>query len=278
MIKILITGANGFVGGSLVKKLILDPNIKVIPYYRHSNLNDIKKIKPDYIIHCAAEIYKEELMINSNILLTYKLLEICKNIPIKNFVYIGSSSEYGRKNHPIKESDILEPETLYEGTKACGTMLTKVYGKSYGFNTSIVRPFSVYGPGEAEKKLIPHLYKLFVNNQPAKIKPGVHDWIYIDDFIEGIKQTMLLNTIPGEIYHFGTGIQYSNLDVLNIFSTLFNKNIKYTITNDISSSAGVDSECWVADISKVKKVLEWKPQYTLKEGIKKYIEYKNGIN
>ena len=269
--KIIITGANGFVGSSLVKNL--SNTFEVIPFTRKNNIKDIPNIKPDYIIHCAAEIYNKDLMFESNVILTHKLLEISKNIHLKHFIYIGSSSEYGRKLSPISENEILKPDNMYEGTKACGSLLTRIYGKTYGFLTSIVRPFSLYGPNEPKHKFIPHLYNLFSNNLEAHIKKGVHDWIHIDDFIEGIKTVMFNNKENGDFFHFGTGIQSTNLDVFKIFCTLFNKNIKYTLTENINTSAGIDSTCWVADITKVKNHFNWKPKYSLQEGIKNYIEW-----
>ena len=269
--KVIITGANGFLGSSLVN--FLSKEFEVIPYTRKDNIDNIPKLKPDYIIHCAAEIYNKDLMFESNIILTYKLLEIAKNLSLKNFIYIGSSSEYGRKIKPISEEDILKPDTMYEGTKSCGTLLTRVYGKTYQFMTSIVRPFSLYGINEPNRKFIPYLYNVFSNNLSINIKNGVHDWIYIDDFIEGIKKVMLQNNSIGEIFHFGTGIQHTNLEVFNIFSEIFNKKIKYSLVDNISTSAGIDSECWVADISKANKILNWYPTYNLKKGIQKYINY-----
>lgn len=277
MDKVLITGSNGFVGLSLIKKL--NKEFEVIEFTRKNSLEEIESIQPEYIIHCAAEIYKESLMLESNVILTYKLLEICKSLKsLKHFIYIGSSSEYGRKVSPMSELDILEPDSIYEGTKACGSILTRIYGKTYKFLTSVVRPFSLYGPNEQERKFIPKLYSLFMNDSKVNIKNGVHDWIHIDDFTDGVKLVMLKNKNSGEIFNFGTSIQSTNVEVFNIMTELLNKTIEYDLVEDINGPAGIDSNCWIADITKVTDVFDWTPKYTLKQGMQNYINYKKNGN
>ena len=276
--KVLITGARGFLGSSLIEKL--EKDFEVIHFNRGDGIAKIINSKPNYLIHCAAEIYKDDLMFDSNIILTYELLRVLKDLPnMKNFVYIGSSSEYGRKLNPIKEDDNLEPDTMYEGTKACGSLLTRVYGKTYNINTSIARPFSLYGENEQSHKFFSHLYNCFVNDIEVKLVPGVHDWIHIDDFVDGVVDVMLNNKNIGEAFHFGNGIQYTNLEVFEMFCKIFNKHIKYTLVeNHNGNSAGVDSDSWVADISKVKEKLNWYPKYSLEDGISKFINFKENSN
>lgn len=277
MDKVLITGARGFVGSCLAD--LLEKDFEVIRFTRDNSLDEIKLIQPQYIIHCAAEIYRNELMFESNVVMTYNLLEICKNLHnLKHFVYIGSSSEYGRKSEPISEYDSLEPDSMYEGTKGCGSLLTRVYGKTHGFLTSIVRPFSLYGPKEQDRKFIPKLYDSFLSGSKISIKSGVHDWIHIDDFTNGIKLVMLQNNISGDSFHFGTGIQTTNIDIFKTMSKLLNKTIEYEIVESINGSAGVDSTSWVANIDKVFNRFNWTPKYNLEAGIQTYINYKNNGN
>ncbi len=278
MKKVFITGARGFVGSNLVEKL--KNNFDIMEYNRNDNIENITKYKPNYIIHCGAEIYDDNLMFESNVVLTYKILELVKNLSnVENFVYIGSSSEYGRKLKPMKEDDVLEPDTMYEGTKACGSLLTRVYGKTYNMMTSIVRPFSLYGKNEKLHKFFPHLYNCFTNDLDLKIGPGVHDWIYIDDFVEGVKKVMLNNNIIGESFHFGTGVQHTNFEVFKIFEKILKKEINYEeVHKHDRVSAGVDSNNWVADITKVKNTLNWYPKYCLEDGISEYINFRKKHN
>ena len=166
---------------------IADTHIRNLKYHKEYKevfnkiYESLKKERVDYIIHCGAEIYDDNLMFESNVVLTYKILELVKNLSnVENFVYIGSSSEYGRKLKPMKEDDVLEPDTMYEGTKACGSLLTRVYGKTYNMMTSIVRPFSLYGkneklPPQCQKEQCLHLelFSKFLHPQLAKYQTSL---------------------------------------------------------------------------------------------------------
>ena len=87
---------------------------------------------------------------------------------------------------------------------------------------------------------------------------------------------MFDNTPSGEVFHFGTGTQLTNLEVYETFSKLFDKHIKHTLTSNIEGkSAGIDSDSWVADITKVKETFGWEPQYNFEQGLLQYINYRN---
>jgi len=147
---ILITGINGFIANNLLNKLKSNPDIEVYGTTKQDSSKIIEILnekKPEYIYHTGAEIYNNDFMFESNIFLTYNILEYCRKAKnLKRLIIIGSSSEYGRKTKPMSEDDILEPQTIYEGTKAACTMLAKCYSHTYNIPIFIVRPFTVYGP------------------------------------------------------------------------------------------------------------------------------------
>jgi len=144
---IYITGINGFIGRNL-KEFYEDHNIygllkKYEPEYVKSN---IINFSPDYIIHCAAEIYDEDKMFESNILLTKAILDACREVKnLKKLIIIGSSSEYGRKTYPISEECNLDPTTIYEATKGAASLLAQGYSKTYDIPITIIRPFTIVG-------------------------------------------------------------------------------------------------------------------------------------
>lgn len=269
--KIVLTGHSGFIGKNLIERF---PGSEFMFIGRdHSLIDSIPEFNPDYIFHFGAEIYDDSKMIESNLLFTYKMLEATKHLNYKAFVYCGSSSEYGRKNTPMKESDILEPRTMYESTKGSGTLLCQTYATTYNKPISIVRPFSVYGRYEKEHRFFPTLFRKFEAKEKIKISPGNHDFIHIDDFIDGILLMINSNKIKGEIINLGTGIQYTNLEVYEAFKEVFGYDIEVEKSDELMRS--FDSDNWVADITKAKTEYGFNPKYNLVEGLKQIYNERN---
>ena len=261
--KAFVTGHNGFIGKHLLERLKAR---RTYLYNRDEPVESLATFKPNYIYHLAAEIYKEDEMLDSNILLTYKLLEQARKLPdLKAFIYIGSSSEYGRKDHPMSETDYLDPTNMYEATKGAGTLLCQAYARTYGVPVVIARPFSLYGEHEPRKRFIPTIIKNIKKHRRLDISPGVHDFIHIDDFIDGLF-ILAENTHPGEIYNFGTGVQTSNEELVELIEDIIGDKALKALKALIDPLHNYDSDCWVADISKAEE-LGWKPNHTLESGL-----------
>lgn len=264
MKKILLTGSSGMVGAHLLKRFI---DCEVYLYNRGQDFQTVLNFKPDVIYHVAAEIYENSLMFESNIVLTQSLLEIARKLPnLKAFVYIGSSSEYGRKEHPMTETDYLDPSNMYEATKGAGSLLCQAYFHQFNVPTVIARPFSLYGKYEPPHRLIPTVIRKLKTNSYIQLAEGVHDFIHVDDFIDGL---FLLEKKPnGEIYNFGTGVQTTNFEVVQTIAEVSKKEARIKKVKPLRS---FDSNCWVADISKAR-TLGWEPKYSLLEGLTQVIK------
>jgi UDP-glucuronate 4-epimerase len=274
--KYLITGGSGFIGKSLIER-VSGEEIFLIGRDWQTSLelsNQIKNFNPDYIIHCAAEIKDSLKTFESNVLMTNWLLNVTKDINYKSFVSLGSSSEYGETNIPMSEKELLKPRTMYEGTKGASSLLCQGFAREYDKPIVVVRPFSVYGVNEPNNRLIPTLFRNFKNNTISKISLGVHDFIYIDDFIDGILSVLYSEKeiIKGDVIHFGSGVQYSNLEVFNIIKKIFNLNLEYESIDNIFNK--YDSLNWVADITYAKSKYKFNPKYTLETGLKEIYEKK----
>lgn len=277
MSNILITGATGFLGKSLLEKVCEENNVWCINRNDIIIKEEVEQFNPDYIYHFAAEIYDDSKMMESNILLTYNLLEATKDIPFKSFVNVGSSSEYGLKKNPMKESDVLVPRTMYEATKGSATLLCQSYATIYDKPIVTVRPFSVYGNHEKDHRFIPTLFKSFMEKTPISISPGVHDFIYIDDFIDAILTVSKSDPsiIKGDIVNIGYGKQWSNKQVYEMMKNIFQHDID---VNFIEGKLRIfdTTESWVADISKLKDKYKYFPKYDLEAGLKELYKLKTG--
>ena len=263
MEKLFLTGVSGFLGKHILERWDKDTYL----YSRGQDLDCLKSYNPEYIIHAAAEIYKSEEMFESNIKLTYDLLETSRRLNnLKAFIYIGSSSEYGRKTKPMKETDVLEPETIYEATKGACTLLSQAYASTYGLPIMIARPFSLYGEHEPEQRLIPTAIKNVKAGWKMKISPGRHDFIHVDDFIDGLFM-LLEKPQPGEIFNFGTGYQVSNDEVVEHIENIVGRKVK---REPVGKMRSYDSNNWVCDYSKAKRI-GWEPKISLRKGLRDLI-------
>lgn len=277
MANIIITGATGFLGKSLLEKLAKYNNIWCIDRGHKIIKEEIEKFNPDYIYHFAAEIYNDSKMIESNILLTYNLLEATKNTQFSAFINVGSSSEYGLKRKPMQESDILVPRTMYEATKASATLLCQAYANIYNKPIVTVRPFSVYGLYEKEHRFIPTLFRNFIEKTSISISPGVHDFIYIDDFIDAI--LLISKSDPslmkGDIINIGYGKQWTNKQVYEIMKNIFQHDIDVNFIEGKLRTFDT-TESWIADISKLKNTYKYFPKYDLEAGLTELYKLKTG--
>ena len=238
--KIFITGATGFVGSNLTRRLVdrgadvyaniretsntwrLDDILKDISVVKTDLMNydklrdQLEKIKPNIIIHTA--IYGGggsqrdiEKIVNTNIIGSVNLLRSCANLNINQLINTGTSSEYGIKHMPMKETDQLEPINDYGVSKAAVTMFCKKFAFVEELPIITLRLFSPFGKYEHITRVVPATVLSALRNQNPLIssREYVRDFIYIDDVLDAYEAAIHNNNFHGQIYNVGTGIQHS---------------------------------------------------------------------
>jgi nucleoside-diphosphate-sugar epimerase len=183
------------------------------------------------------------------------------------FVNTGSSSEYGRKAFAMRETDILEPDSYYAVAKAAQSLLSRHCSQASGLPIVTLRLFSVYGPYEEPTRLIPKLMMAALGGQPIDmVAPEIaRDFIYVDDVVHTYLDIDHLKTLPGEILNIGTGVQSSLQDVVDTVNALCEAPLDVRWGN--MESRPWDSDVWVGDISKAKRLMGSPPRTTLREGL-----------
>jgi len=301
--KILITGGTGFVGSNLTRKLVslgFSPTLfirKSSNLWRikdilskikveEINLNDkekleksISKLKPDFIYHTAAHGANQgsnqnlESSVQTNILATANLIESCCKVGFSYFINTGSSSEYGIKDLPMKESDLLEPANIYGITKASATSLCNYFSNLYKLPTVTLRLFSPYGYFEDKNRLIPTIILGALNGSSLNLSNpnSVRDFIFIEDVIDSYLYFLVGKKFYGEVFNIGSGRQHRIGDVVNTVALLINDKINvewYT-----KQPKQKEPKKWEANIDKAEKRLNWTPKNNLQNGLEKNIEW-----
>lgn len=306
---VLVTGASGFIGASLIRRLhglseethiltrknsnkwrIKDILPKLIDH--EVNFEDekyikklIEEIKPQVIYHMASfggYPFQKDLkeMVKANIIETVNLLEATKAIDYNIFVNIGSSSEYGYKTTPMNEKDALRPASFYAATKASSTYISQVFSQIYNKPIVTIRPFSVYGPYEEPTRFISSAIANCLKGTDLKLTEGsqMRDYIYIEDFITGLlKIASSPSKVKGEIINLGCGKQYSVKEVASIIMRLTNSSSKMLF--GAYKKREWDSNFWVSDNSLLYELTGWKPSISIEEGLKKTVDwFRNNLN
>ncbi len=174
----------------------------------------------------------------------------------------------------MNENDILVPISFYAATKASATLLCQVFAREYQKPIVTLRPFSVYGPYEEEKRFIPTIIRSVIENKPIKLTPGAQrrDFIYVEDIVDiYIKAISNRKKLFGQILNMGTGIEYTNDEVVQTLFKLANKKVE--IEKGAFPKRIWDMPHWVADASKTKRLLNWSPGFTLEEGLRKTYQW-----
>lgn len=307
--KVLITGASGFIGSHLTKRLVQEGFEVGIIKRKNSNLLRIKDLmdrietcdadlrdtrsvskiistfKPDVLFHLAtyyAVEHKPEevsLMVDANVLGTLNLLEASKSSMVKLFVNTSSCFVYKLAKSKLKENAVLNPLNLYAMTKISAEQSCTFYTEKYGLKTITFRLFPPYGPADHEKRLIPYTIKSLIDGIKPKMTTGKQRWdfVYVGDIVDAYFRLLSVPELPKkhEIYNIGTGNAVSVREVVS--------RIKEILDTDVEPEWGAiphrNNEVWFtcADISKIKNFLRWKPKTgVLDDGLELTVEwYKN---
>ena len=297
--KLLVTGAAGFVGARVAAKLMeaghevtVFDNLSVghrdnIPKGAQLIQGDLREpaeiraavMGHDAVAHLAAQAQIPESVENPqksfdiNLLGGQNLLEAMRHEHVNRLVYSSTAGVYGKPVHvPVAESDPMFPISPYGATKLAFEALLHTYHAAYGFHVTLFRYFNPYGPTEAhdpETHAIPNFINAALAGKPIPLYwngDQIRDFFYVDDIARA--HVMGLGQDGFHIYNLGSGSGQKVRDVVEKILVLTGS--KSTI-EDLGERAG-DPPKLTADTAKVQSELGWQPETSLDDGLKLTIE------
>ncbi len=304
MKRVIITGATGFVGANLARRLLREGhelNLLVRPLHSSWRIDEIRadvrlhevaledadalaqtvgRIRPEWVFHLATHgAYSSQTdlrrMVETNIDGTINLVEASLKTGFESFVNTGSSSEYGFKDHAPAEDEALEPNSHYAVTKASATLFCRYTARARKAYITTLRLYSVYGPYEEPTRLVPRLITCGLRGElPPLVSPEVaRDYVYVDDVTESY--LLAAATSAGEeygpIYNVGTGVQTSLSEAVETARRVLS--IRATPRWATMPALQWDTNMWVADNRKIKGALGWQPRYSFEQGFRQTVEW-----
>lgn len=310
--KVLITGHEGFLGSNLAKTL-LGYGVDIIGVDKVKNRPDsiltgfrnqmtcvkgdisdlglvkglIDKYKPQVVFHIAAEAIVGEANKNpvkafrSNIEGTWNILEASRDKGFIEAVVVASSDKaYGsHKTLPYKEDAALKGDHPYDVSKSCADLLCYAYWNTYKVPVCVTRCGNIYGQGDFHfSRLVPDAIRCALKNRRLLIRSDgrfTRDYVYVEDIVNGyimLAEKLKRLRLEGHAFNFSDENPITVIELVKKIYSLVNKKPDHRILNQAKYEIKHQYLC----SAKARRILGWRPEYTLEEGLEKTINWYSG--
>ncbi len=307
--KVLVTGADGFIGSHLTETLLEEGyNVRALAQYNSFNywgwledvksnanleivcgdvreLNFCREISEDIdlIFHLAALIaipysYRApESFIETNIKGTYNICQAAKDNNIKRILVTSTSEVYGTAQYvPIDEKHPLQPQSPYSASKIGADAIAMSFYNAFQLPVTIVRPFNTYGPRQSARAVIPTIITQIASGF-EKINLGdttpTRDFNYVKDICKGFMLIANCEKAIGETINLGSNTEISIKDLFELIKEIMRSNVNLTLDDQRLRPEHSEVFKLRCDNTKIKELTGYEPQYTLREGLEKTIEW-----
>lgn len=308
MIKILVTGADGFIGSHLTEMLLEHGyDIKALSYYNsfnnwgwlegveHPNLEVItgdvrdahfcKHITKDIdiIFHLAALIaipysyFAPDSYVDTNIKGTLNICQAAKENNVRRIIVTSTSEVYGTAKYvPIDENHPKQPQSPYSATKIGADAIALSFYNAFDLPVVVARPFNTYGPRQSARAIIPTIITQIASGV-NEIKLGdlspTRDFNYVKDIAKGFIELSKCNEAIGQEINICSNFEISMKDTLELIAKLMNSDVKFiTDQQRIRPEKSEVFRLW-GDNSKIKKFTGFHPSYSIEEGLTETIQW-----
>lgn len=303
--KVLVTGADGFIGSHLTERLVKEgADVKAFVYYNSfgrwgwldeietslmenieifpGDIRDQKRVREavkgmEVVFHLASLIaipysyHAPESYVQTNIGGTLNVLNACHQEGIKRLIHTSTSEVYGTAQYvPIDEKHPLQGQSPYSATKIGADMLAESFHRSFHLPVVIVRPFNTFGPRQSARAVIPTiLSQLYQGNK--KIKLGAlhptRDFNFVEDTVSGFLALAETTTAIGRVVNVGSGREISIGDLVEMLFRITGRNAEIICDKERLRPKKSEVDRLLCDASQVKELTGWQSRHTLEEGL-----------
>ena len=313
--KILLTGSEGFIGSHLAEKLVkngheltclvlynsfnswgwldkiddkIKKNIKIVTGDIRDEflVKSLIKKNTDVVINLAALIgipysYRSpKSYFETNSMGILNILNSSINSNIKKIIHTSTSEVYGTPKYiPIDENHTVSAQSPYAASKIAADQIALSYNKSFNLPVTILRPFNTFGPRQSLRAIIPTIITQLIKNKVLKLGSlyPTRDLTFVDDTADAFVSTLNKKKDIGEIINIGSGFEISVKDLVLQISKIMGVRIDIQKKKERIRPKRSEVDRLYANIKKAKKILNWTPKYSKKngfeKGLKKTIEW-----
>ena len=305
--KILVTGADGFIGSHLTEALVRQ-GYKVRAFVMYNSFNSwgwldhlIADVKDSFevfagdirdphgvkeamkgcdgVLHLAALIaipysyHSPDTYVDTNIKGTLNVLQAARELGVKRMIHTSTSEVYGTaKFVPITEAHPLQGQSPYSASKIAADQLAYSFYASFGLPVVIARPFNTYGPRQSARALIPSII-IQIAHGKRQIKLGsvspTRDFNYVQDTVAGFIAALNSEQGLGEVINFGSNFEISVADTAQLIAEAMNAEIEIITDEARLRPENSEVERLWADNAKARQLFGWQPSYAGCEGFKR---------
>jgi len=303
--RVLVTGATGFIGSHLVRRLVDDGvdvhalssvvssvyPVRLAPLrdritLHGGNLMDrsamdsvVADARPTHVFHLGAYTHvgkswqRVDECIQTNVQGTVNLLRALEGRGYERFVYFGTSEIYGDVDVPFREDAVVNPISPYSVSKYAGERFCRMFHQGRGWPVVMIRAFNAYGPAQTPDRVIPEIIGRALRGDELKMTTGrqTREFNYVDDLVDGVVRAGTVEGIDGVVFNLGCGEEISMRDLATMILDL--------LDNPIAAKFGelperpTEIPRMFCDNTRARELLGWKPQHTLRNGLEKTIEW-----
>lgn len=308
--KVLVTGADGFIGSHLVEHLIkIGCEVRAFVYYNSFNswgwldsiddsiknsievfsgdVRDPNGVRAtvdgcDVIMHLAALIaipysyYSPDSYVDTNIKGTLNILQSARELGVERIVHTSTSEVYGTARFvPISESHPLQPQSPYSASKIGADQIAQSFFHSFETPVTTIRPFNTYGPRQSARAVIPTIITQIVSGLD-EIKLGAinptRDFSYVQDTVRGFVAVAECDAALGKVLNVGSNYEISIGEIAKLIADLMGREIVFKSDEQRFRPLGSEVERLWADNSLVRELTDWTPSFQGVEGLTKGLQ------